>query len=427
MFHCFCSPTSTSNHTKYRLLVVIAALLFGQLTAVADEKRAAAWQNINQQFEVLRIEIQTSRKQGRKLAPQQIAQRRQQILNHVIALYRQQPRDAVALDAMLLALHSSNDRKTHLEVCRNLLTNHLQNPSLYMAFPMIASLIHFDDDCEQLLLQASERGSNEQVRHVAALQLAVIYSKMAQLLANTTELGMSMEEYVTSKTRSSFGELSNQAAANITHPLCSNNWLDRDWRHVRSRALQLVQAVMNSEQPIGFYLPAHKKNPRKSAMETVADVAAVVHHRLTNASSGVKLEEFAFKDFEGNATSLSSHLGNVVVIDVWATWCRPCVTGMASMRDLNQRMAGRPFSLITISVDSDLGLAKRFAERNDMPFHNWYVGENSEFLTRWGIRHIPKIIVLDEKGVVRTIPNIGHQDLVKHVDQLVTAAQQSQP
>jgi thiol-disulfide isomerase/thioredoxin len=80
----------------------------------------------------------------------------------------------------------------------------------------------------------------------------------------------------------------------------------------------------------------------------------------------------ALRDAAGAETSLSAYAGDVLVVNLWATWCAPCMDEMPTLGALQRRFEGR-LKVIPISVDSepDLGRAQReLADLSDgsLPF-----------------------------------------------------------
>jgi hypothetical protein len=84
-----------------------------------------------------------------------------------------------------------------------------------------------------------------------------------------------------------------------------------------------------------------------------AAFAAVVGGALWSLShrGPVLAPDFAAPDLRGQAVSLSSLRGKVVVLNVWATWCPPCRQEMPSMERLAAHFRGRDFQLLAVSQD----------------------------------------------------------------------------
>lgn len=70
----------------------------------------------------------------------------------------------------------------------------------------------------------------------------------------------------------------------------------------------------------------------------------------------------AFSDGAGGTGRLADYRGEVVLVNLWATWCAPCMAEMPTLAALQRRFQGRGFKVVPISVDSEGDLAKARAE-----------------------------------------------------------------
>jgi len=62
--------------------------------------------------------------------------------------------------------------------------------------------------------------------------------------------------------------------------------------------------------------------------------------------------DFSFPGLDGKIVSLSDYRGKVVLVNIWATWCAPCVNEVASMEKLYQEFKGDDFEILAVSVDA---------------------------------------------------------------------------
>jgi peroxiredoxin len=67
---------------------------------------------------------------------------------------------------------------------------------------------------------------------------------------------------------------------------------------------------------------------------------------------GQPLADFALADLQGRTMQLSALRGSVVFINVWATWCPPCVDEMPTIQRLYDRLQPRGLQVVTISLDA---------------------------------------------------------------------------
>ncbi len=67
---------------------------------------------------------------------------------------------------------------------------------------------------------------------------------------------------------------------------------------------------------------------------------------------GLPAPDFTFPGLDGKKVSLSDYRGKVVFVNIWATWCPPCVEEMPSMQNLYQKLKSENFEIMAVSIDS---------------------------------------------------------------------------
>ncbi len=86
-----------------------------------------------------------------------------------------------------------------------------------------------------------------------------------------------------------------------------------------------------------------------AALGLVAVLGLAALHRRTPALA----PDFAVPDLTGQAVRLSGLRGQVVLVNLWTTWCPPCREEMPSMEKLYQRLKDRGFVLLAVSQDEN--------------------------------------------------------------------------
>lgn len=81
------------------------------------------------------------------------------------------------------------------------------------------------------------------------------------------------------------------------------------------------------------------------------------------ASYDVQLETL-----DGVAMSLESMRGKVIFMNVWATWCAPCIAEMPYIQNLYEDVASEDIVFVMISFDESAETARRFVERRGYTF-----------------------------------------------------------
>ena len=77
---------------------------------------------------------------------------------------------------------------------------------------------------------------------------------------------------------------------------------------------------------------------------------------------------FELPALDGRSVDLADHRGQVVLVDIWATWCTPCVASMPAYAGIYDRHKASGFSVLAVSVDQDDAEVRRFAVQHGVPF-----------------------------------------------------------
>ena len=85
--------------------------------------------------------------------------------------------------------------------------------------------------------------------------------------------------------------------------------------------------------------------------------------------AGLEAPAFTLSSLPDDApVALADSRGKVVLLNFWATWCKPCEDEMPSMERLYRRVGRERFELLAISVDESRDLVAAFRERYRLTF-----------------------------------------------------------
>lgn len=99
--------------------------------------------------------------------------------------------------------------------------------------------------------------------------------------------------------------------------------------------------------------------------------------------------------------TVRDHAGKVVVVDIWASWCRPCKAEMPHLVALHRKYASQGLVCITVSVDKAeaADAASEFLQRVEARLLNYRLDERPELWTaKLGLKSIPAVFVFDRDG-----------------------------
>ena len=81
--------------------------------------------------------------------------------------------------------------------------------------------------------------------------------------------------------------------------------------------------------------------------------------------------ELKLIDTENNPVSITDHLGTVVLINAWATWCPPCKAEMPDLQEYFDLHADDGFVIIGVNIGEGLDRVLEFSEAFDISFPLW--------------------------------------------------------
>lgn len=80
------------------------------------------------------------------------------------------------------------------------------------------------------------------------------------------------------------------------------------------------------------------------------------------------LPDAAWPDLSGETVRLSALKGRPVLINLWASWCPPCIAELPVLAGLHRAHAADGLRVVGINIDVDLGTAERFTEKHRLPY-----------------------------------------------------------
>jgi thiol-disulfide isomerase/thioredoxin len=110
--------------------------------------------------------------------------------------------------------------------------------------------------------------------------------------------------------------------------------------------------------------------------------------------------EVAFTDAEGRPASLADFAGKPTLVNLWATWCQPCLKEMPSLQRLQAKLAGR-LTVAAVSQDRAGGtLVNPFVAEQQLQDLKIYLDPKGDVARAFEVRGLPTSIVLDASGRV---------------------------
>jgi thiol-disulfide isomerase/thioredoxin len=115
-------------------------------------------------------------------------------------------------------------------------------------------------------------------------------------------------------------------------------------------------------------------------------------------------QEIAAPDFAiSNAqlpNKLSDLAGQVVYLDFWASWCKPCRQSFPWMNQMQQKYAVQGLQIIAINLDTESSLAKDFLDKVPAQIPIIYDPEGN-IASNYQLLGMPSSYLIDKKGKIR--------------------------
>lgn len=159
-----------------------------------------------------------------------------------------------------------------------------------------------------------------------------------------------------------------------------------------------------------------KARKRIAATFTVALVALLAgliwvnRDRFTPLDVGSSAPDYTAVSLSGDSVALAGFAGDVVLLNVWATWCRPCIIEMPALQRLHEELADDGLRVVAVSVDAPNGIigafgepggdVRAFVERLGLSFTVLH-DPSGGIQTRYQVNGLPTTYVIDRSGRIR--------------------------
>jgi len=109
--------------------------------------------------------------------------------------------------------------------------------------------------------------------------------------------------------------------------------------------------------------------------------------------------EAAFTDVAGREISLADFRGKLILLNLWATWCGPCVEEMPSLDRLQAKLGGQGFEVLAVSSDrAGAKVVQPFLAKLGLADLKAYLDPKSKVNHAFGVRGLPTSILIDSEG-----------------------------
>ncbi len=115
---------------------------------------------------------------------------------------------------------------------------------------------------------------------------------------------------------------------------------------------------------------------------------------------GMQAEDFRLTDLEGKSQSLSQYRGKIVLLNFWATWCKPCTTEMPAMQTAYDKLRDKGFVVLAVNeLEDDANVREHIKQYG----HTFPVlmDRDNKVANQFGVFGLPVSVFIDQEGRVQ--------------------------
>lgn len=201
-----------------------------------------------------------------------------------------------------------------------------------------------------------------------------------------------------------------EAFVNIQNPIVQDFLLQNTAREIKSDTEKdkfLYEAVIALSKNENF------KNDLIQKMKNIR-----------NFVNGSPAPSFELMDNNDKKVTLADFKGKYVYIDFWATWCKPCIAEIPSLKKVEEKFKDKNIVFLSISIDNqkDIGKWKKFILDNELHGPQ-LIGDNgwkSKVSKEYIIQSVPRFVLIDTEGFLVDIdaPRPSDSKLTKMLNKL---------
>ncbi|MFB5661562.1 TlpA family protein disulfide reductase [Alteribacillus sp. HJP-4] len=156
-------------------------------------------------------------------------------------------------------------------------------------------------------------------------------------------------------------------------------------------------------------------------------VAAVAYVFFTNVTVpkvgsdvGDAAPDFQASSYQGEKLSLSSFEEDVVILNMWASWCEPCTEEIPALIDIHENYQSEGLTLVTLNMNSYERTredGENFVKELDMTRTPALIDEDGSIAEVYNIQALPTTYIIDRNGII--VEKISGEVSFAQLDQII--------
>jgi len=149
----------------------------------------------------------------------------------------------------------------------------------------------------------------------------------------------------------------------------------------------------------------------------------MIMSRFIEMQSAREVPDVTFTDTEGGEVNLKQYKGKVVMVNLWATWCAPCIKEIPQMENIRQTNIDKDLVVLPISIDEESEKVKPFLTRHGLAHYKTWLDPNKDIDRVMPADVVPATYVFDGSGnligFLRGYLDWGDEDVQPYLEKLI--------
>jgi len=130
-------------------------------------------------------------------------------------------------------------------------------------------------------------------------------------------------------------------------------------------------------------------------MRFILNLSLILTIASCNITNNQTEESFSIlSDLEGKSFDLNLYEGNVIILNIWATWCKPCIAEFESLEKVREKFKYKNIKIVAVS-NEDLKLINSFLDKRKFDLE--FIKLNGD-LSYFNAYSLPTTVVFDKNG-----------------------------
>ena len=140
---------------------------------------------------------------------------------------------------------------------------------------------------------------------------------------------------------------------------------------------------------------------------------------------GTQAEDFRLTDLAGKEQTLSQYRGKIVLLNFWATWCKPCTTEMPAMQTMYDKLRDKGFVVLAVNELEDEARVREHIKQYGHTFPV-LMDHDNKVANQFGVVGLPVSVFIDQEGRVQEYIK-GGLLTEQRIDETVARIQKKEP